>query len=282
MENRHFLVFPGGKSKALTLSYDDAVDTDIDMIRLMEKYGIKCTFNINAGMFNKEGAVRPEQVLHFRLSKSKVKETYDHPLCEVATHTYTHPHLVDVPESVLMKEILEDRLVLEEMFGGVIRGHAYPFGDYNDTVVDIWQKSGIVYGRTVKATHGFDLPTDWMRWNATCRHKDPMLMELTDRFVNEAVGDFEHGHLFYVWGHTYEFRVDDNWNLIEEFFEKVSNNEDIWYATNIEIYEYVSAWRGLVYSADGTTAYNPAATDVWVKTAGKVVAVPAGKTVCLV
>ena len=40
MDIRTFLAFPGGKNKVFTLSYDDAVDTDIQMIELMEKYGI--------------------------------------------------------------------------------------------------------------------------------------------------------------------------------------------------------------------------------------------------
>lgn len=281
MDIRTFLVFPGGKNKAFTLSYDDAVDTDIQMIELMEKYGIKGTFNLNAGMFNKEGTVRPESVMHFRLPKSQVETLYKNPLCEVATHTYTHPHLKGLPESVLMKEIVDDRLALEEMFGGVVRGHAYPFGDCNDTIVDVWKKAGIVYARCTQAHQTFQLPTDWLRWQGTCRHRDPQFEELSDKFIKEEVKPDEHGWLFYVWGHTYEFRIDDNWDLIERVFEKVAGNDDVWYATNMEIYEYVNAWRSLVYSADGKCAYNPTAIDVWVKAAGKTVAVPAGKTICL-
>ena len=41
--------FPGGKPKALTLSYDDGVEQDVKLIEIAEKYGIKGTFNINSG-----------------------------------------------------------------------------------------------------------------------------------------------------------------------------------------------------------------------------------------
>ena len=36
------LLFPNGKEKALTLSYDDGVDTDVRFIELLEKFKIKC------------------------------------------------------------------------------------------------------------------------------------------------------------------------------------------------------------------------------------------------
>ena len=44
------LLFPGGKRKALTLSYDDGVEQDITLMGILDKYGIKCTFNLNSGL----------------------------------------------------------------------------------------------------------------------------------------------------------------------------------------------------------------------------------------
>ena len=44
---RRFLRFPGFKLKALTLSYDDGVRQDKRFISILNKHGIKCTFNIN-------------------------------------------------------------------------------------------------------------------------------------------------------------------------------------------------------------------------------------------
>ena len=48
-----------GKKKAVTFSYDDGVEQDIRLIRLFDKYELKCTFNLNSGMFGVKGdAVR--------------------------------------------------------------------------------------------------------------------------------------------------------------------------------------------------------------------------------
>mgnify|MGYP000794294821 CR=1 FL=1 len=47
--------FPGGKKKALTLSYDDGVEQDIRLIDIMKANGLKGTFNLNSGLYAKEG-----------------------------------------------------------------------------------------------------------------------------------------------------------------------------------------------------------------------------------
>ena len=260
------VAFPGGKDKALTMSYDDGVDTDMRLIEWMEKVGAKCTFNLNSGLFAAETAVRAEDQVHFRLPKSRVATLYRHPLCEVATHGSIHPFYHKLPTSSILCDILDDRRALEELFGRIIRGHAYPYGAFNDTVIEALQQAGIVYARTTGAHRSFILPQDWLRWDPTCHHNNPQLPELTERFVTQKVGRDEDGWLFYLWGHTYEFRKDNNWNIMKTFLETVSQGKDIWFATNIEVYEYLTAWRSLVTSADGRILYNPTATDVWIKT----------------
>ena len=55
MNKYEFLRFPEFKLKALTLSYDDGVVFDEKLISILDKYGLKCTFNINSGLFDLEG-----------------------------------------------------------------------------------------------------------------------------------------------------------------------------------------------------------------------------------
>ncbi len=272
------LLYPEGKEKALTLSYDDGVDTDIHFIELLEKYNIKCTFNINAGLFTREGAKRQEGQIHFRLPKSEILKLYDNPLCEVATHGYSHPRFQLLPTAQCVTEIIDDRKELERMFGKIIRGHAYPFGTYNDKTIEVLDNAGIVYARTVMSTYNFLLPENWLTLHPTCHHDSAKLPELTEKFLEGEVGESD-GWLFYIWGHTYEFRRDNNWYKIEEFFEKVAYNDNIWYATNIEVYDYVSAYKRLVYSLDANIIHNPSSIDVWIRLNGETVHIPAGKTV---
>ena len=48
------LVFPGGKGKACTFSYDDGVVQDRRLAELLRRYGMKCTFNLDGGYLQGE------------------------------------------------------------------------------------------------------------------------------------------------------------------------------------------------------------------------------------
>ena len=61
----------------------------------------------------------------------------------------------------------------------------------------------------------------------------------------------------------YEFDNNDNWDHLEEICKAISGKEDIWYATNMEICEYVKAYESLSYSADGKLIYNPTLFTIW-------------------
>ena len=85
--------------------------------------------------------------------------------------------------------------------------------------------------------------------------------------------------VFYLWGHSYEFDGGNNWEIIEEFAKFMGGREDIWYATNGEIYEYVQAYDRLEFSADGGYIHNPSAIDIYLCYFKKNYVIPAGQTV---
>lgn len=261
-----WLRFPGGKPKALTLSYDDGVEQDVRLMALMKKHGLKGTFNLNSGLFAPEGTVYPAGTIHRRMSLSQALDLYKDSGMEVAVHGLTHPFLEQLTPAECTREVIADRENLEREFGGIVRGMAYPYGTFSDTVVECLKACGIVYSRTVISSDSFALPTDWLRLEATCHHDDPRLMELAARFVEETPDKTPWNRkpwMFYLWGHSYEFEANGNWDLIEKFAEYTAGKDDIWYATNLEIYDYIEAWHRLVVSADGTRIYNPTAYTLW-------------------
>ena len=269
--------FPGGLPKALTLSYDDGVEQDEQLIAIVEKYGLKGTFNINSGCFPPEDVSYAPGTIHRRMPLTRLKEVYAKSSWEIAAHAFTHASLVGLPPNIATEEVLRDRKELEDAFGTVVRGFAYPFGAFDDRSVGILKNCGICYARTVQSTHDFHLPQDWLRLPATCHHNDPELMNLADRFV--SIKNWWDPMLFYLWGHSYEFEALGNWNVIEAFAEKVSGKPDIWYATNIEIYDYCEAFSRLVFNTVMNVCVNPSARDLWFAYGEKEVHVPAGGTV---
>ncbi len=274
----HFLRFPGGKPKAITLSYDDGMSQDIKLVELMKKYGFKGTFNLNAGAIPPEGYVPKADKYPPRLYASTYKKIFTPDIAEVACHGYTHIPPGMVPSAVFAGETINDREALEEIFGGIIRGYAYPCGVYTDEAVEILKNAGICYARTTVSTERFDLPKDWLRLPATCHHNNPRLMELAEQFDTPVKRD---ARLFYLWGHSYEFDDDNNWDVIEEFFRRLGGKDDIWYATNIEVYDYVRAFERLEFSVDNMRVYNPSAADVWIGLNEELIHIPAGSTVNL-
>ena len=67
------------KRKAITFSYDDAVTQDIRLIELLNKYGLKCTFNINSELLGKDNMLIREgqRVSHYKIAREKVREVYE-------------------------------------------------------------------------------------------------------------------------------------------------------------------------------------------------------------
>ena len=268
--------FPGGLSRALTLSFDDGVDQDERLLEIMARHGLKGTFNLNGGLLADHETAYPAGQIHRRISRAKALKLYGDSGQEVALHSATHPHLEQLPAGMAAQEIASDRLALEGLFGRIIRGMAYPYGTYNDEVMDVLRANGVAYSRTVESSHAFAIPRDWLRLRPTCHHDDPMLMTLLEQFL--APNDREEPRLFYVWGHSYEFEQYCNWPVIEEFALAAGRRKDVWYATNIDVYDYVWAFLKLRASCDGRMLHNPTATVLWLTADGQEIILAPGET----
>jgi len=266
-------LFPGGNKKVFTLSYDDGVEFDKRLVAIFNKYNLKCTFNLNSGYQSEDNFWINKGVKIRRINKNEIYELYKGH--EVAIHSLTHPHLEDIPKELIIEEILQDKKNLEEIFKYPIRGMAYPFGTYNKTVLEVLNTLGVEYSRTVKQHENFSLPESFLEWNPTCHHSNPKLMELTNKFIENK---FDALSLFYVWGHSYEFEVDKNWKVMEEFCERISNKKDIWYATNIEIVDYLKALNAMKFSSTFSMVYNPSALPVWIEVNKIAVKIEPGET----
>ena len=198
---------------------------------------------------------------------------------EVALHGARHVYLTKVPLAEAANEIVQNRVYLENRFKRIVRGLAYAYSGYNDEIVSLLKKLGVIYARTTESTHTFDIPEDFLRWNPTCHHGDKELETLTEKFLTGSPeNDYKHREpwLFYIWGHSYEFDDDNNWEIIENLAKKVSGRSDIWYATNAEICEYCNAFNSLVWSIDGERVKNPSYMPVFVELRGRVYEIPAG------
>ena len=249
--------FPNWKSKAVTLSYDDAVIYDERLIEMMKKYGLKGTFNVNGGLMDEKN--------YLRMSEAQAVALYENSGMEVAMHGFEHAFLAGSTGADILKEYFEDKIKLEKTFGRIMRGGAYAFGVCNDQIVNVLKALGVSYFRTTTPSNSFEIPSDWLRLQPTSRHAAENLFPLLDEFLAAAPDKHYNAKplLFYLWGHSYEFNDQNNWEIIQRFGEKVADKEEIWHATNVEIYDYVQAYENLIYSAAGDKILNNSAVDVY-------------------
>lgn len=230
-----------GKLKAITFSFDDGVLQDIRMIELLDKYGLKATFNLNSGLFGGRNILRFERerahVVHrYIIAREDVKDIYaGH---EVAGHTLTHANLTTLEDDdEIIRQVEQDRLNLSEIVGYEVLGMAYAGGGVNSNAhcAELIRKhTGIRYGRGLKPSHSFDFPQDLYRFapSASTDHLD-ILNETTDRFIQLRP---DKPQLFYIMGHTYCMDYEnDYWMRLEAIFEKLSGLDDVFYSTNKEI-----------------------------------------------
>ncbi|PYI52143.1 polysaccharide deacetylase family protein [Paenibacillus flagellatus] len=260
--------FPDGKKKAVTFSYDDGREQDRRLVAIFNRYGIRATFHLNSGKLGEDRYVREDEVESLYRGH------------EVSAHTVTHPFLTEVPAERIATELLEDRAKLESLVGYPVRGMSYPFGAFSPSVVSLLPALGIVYARTTISTQRLAaFPDDFLRWEATCHHKD-RLAERIEQLI--AAPEGRNMSLLYVWGHSYEFDNDGNWDMIERAAERLREHADtVWSATNIEYYDYVQALRRLQCTVNGDVVHNPSALPVWIRYGGKAVRIGGGETVRL-
>ena len=225
------------KMKAVTFSYDDGVSQDIRLVELLNKYGLKSTFNLNSqllaarGILNRNG----QRIAHYKVHPEDVRGIYEGH--EIAVHTLTHPNLTQLGDEEVIRQVETDRLNLSALAGYEVVGMAYPCGGVNndDRVAGLIKDcTGVQYARTITTNSSFDTQTNLYRFNPTAFHLDfDHLMKLGQEFVDLQTGT---PRIFYIWGHSYEMDFEpDYWCKLEAFFRLISGRNDIFYGTNKDV-----------------------------------------------
>ncbi len=241
--------------KYFTVSFDDGTEQDVRVIDLMRKYGIRGTFNLSSGLFGmREEAVSriaaetladgTQRLFKVRYSHNimpadQAKDVYADDGIEIAGHGRHHMHQADLSGAALYDEIAGDAARLSDIFGRDVRGHIFPYGEWNEECLEVMKASGLVYGRAATSGDpegGFAFSAERGIIKPTCRLTDVFAVSLLERFISTpcAEGDM----VFYFWGHSFELdygteAASDSW--LEELFKTAASAEDINFVTNGEL-----------------------------------------------
>lgn len=222
--------------KAVTFSYDDGVTQDIRLVEILNRYGLKATFNLNSELLGKDGCldILGKKISHYKLQPHEINEVYK--AHEIASHTLTHPDLTEMSAEDVIRQVERDRLNLSELSGVEVIGMAYPGKqpNYNSRIAQIIEDStGVKYARTTICSNDFSPQRDLYEFHPSVFHRDwERLYNLAEKFIELEP---KNENIFYIWGHSYEFDINDEWDDFEKFCKFISNRSDIFYGTNKEI-----------------------------------------------
>ncbi|MBQ2256293.1 MAG: polysaccharide deacetylase family protein [Clostridia bacterium] len=246
----------GKPKKFFTLSLDDGITQDLKVIEILKKYNVTCvSFNINTGLYGANWewvgpTIGDPTIPHLRFTEEELKTgIYDG--YEVLVHTMNHPSLkyYDKRPNQIKKEVGRDADNIEELTGVRPVGMAWPGGDteYTDKTIElVLENTDIRFARGTTSTYNFELPEYFMKWMPTCSAIDPQCLTLAQQFIDaECTEDM----LFYVWGHSYEFDLNNGkgYETFEQLVKMMSEAEDVYLVTNTEFYkiykDQIPSWK---------------------------------------
>lgn len=231
-------LYPGGKKKAFSITYDDGVYQDVRFVMLLNKYGLKGTFNLNSELMEQEFKWQHESGLWVkRLPGELALHLYDGH--EVASHTLTHPYMEGLSEEHIMYELGHDKWQLEQLFGRQVTGFAVPFDYFSDLIADCAKRLGFEYARCSEETYSYQPPEDYYHWAAGTYHVMPGFQGFVEGFFHTD----EELALCQIVGHSYDLDVGNMWDEMEDILRRAAEDGDVASMTNLELVRYLKAMR---------------------------------------
>ena len=256
--------YPGGKRKAFNITYDDGVLQDIRFVALLNRYGLKGTFNLNSELMEQAFSwTHPNGMEVKRLSREAVRHLYDGH--EIASHTLTHPYMSELPEWELMRQMGEDRRNLETLFDREVKGFAVPFSYYSDLIARCAENCGFEYARMSEFSGNYDPGSDWYYWKTGFYHIQPGLADFVAGFLNTE----RELAVCQIVGHSYDLDAEKLWGTMELICAAVSACEDVWSCTNLELVRYLKAMEQF----DGVNRSNQT---LWFEVDGRIISLLPG------
>ncbi|MDA3797821.1 MAG: polysaccharide deacetylase family protein [Kiritimatiellae bacterium] len=198
--------------------WDDGISADIRLTDILRRHSAKATFNINAGLHGDDrmGEWEHKGTKVIRMGWQEMKEALDGFV--IANHSLSHPHLEQLSYDKIIIELAEGRERLQQFFQQDVRGFAYPFGSYNEEVIEALRETGHIYARTCKNVENVFPPENPMEFHSNCHF-------LASDFLERYEKAKEFG-VFYFWGHSYEMISENMWVDFENNIKHISDDPE--------------------------------------------------------
>ena len=201
-------------AKYFLLSFDDGTVYDRQFVKLLNKYGIKGTFNLNSGLEDFVWYYEDRFPVRRQILSETVEQYRGH---EIASHSLHHHWLNSLTPPQISREIGEDCETLKKLFGLKEIGFGVPFTACDEREIRIIRKF-VRYIRLSEFADSFALPQD--------PYHIPIHALYNDADVREKIAAFAENDLeesvFVMAGHSYELEVLDHWEYMEALLQYIS------------------------------------------------------------
>lgn len=137
----------------LILTFDDGCESlYLNAFPLLKKYGIRAVVYVVVGSIGAKNIVWEQNdnkdPLNI-LSNEQIAEMADYGI-EIGSHLCNHVHLSQLSAADARQELSESKRLLENELGKQIYSVAYPFGSYDDKVLEMVEEADYRFGVTTK------------------------------------------------------------------------------------------------------------------------------------
>ena len=201
--------------KIFLLSFDDGTVYDRRFVELLNRYGIKGTFNLNSGLEDFVWHYGDKFPIHRQRLAETTAQYRGH---EIASHSLHHPWLNTLTPPQLSREVGEDCAALKTLFGLETIGFGVPFTACGEREIRIIRKF-VRYIRLSELSADFSLPADPYHIPIHGLYNDPDIREKLARFAASKLPV----SLFVMAGHSYELEVLGHWDHMEKLLQYIQS-----------------------------------------------------------
>ncbi|MCS7114326.1 MAG: polysaccharide deacetylase family protein [Nitrososphaerota archaeon] len=128
----------------VALFFDDGWKNHYDeAFPFLMKFGFKATFAIVSDYIGHDRGT-----FWARMNLTELKMLQESGM-EIASHTKTHPHMLNLTHEKLIDEIINSKKALTQL-GFKVKTFVYPHGEWNQTILEYVKEAGYACARTIK------------------------------------------------------------------------------------------------------------------------------------
>ena len=184
-------------------------------MRLLNKYGIKATFNLNSGLEDFVWYYEDRFPVRRQILSESVDLYRGH---EIASHSLHHHWLNTLTPPQLSREVGDDCAALKALFGLKEIGFGVPFTACGEREVNIIKKH-VRYIRLSEFSDSFAPPADPYHIPIHALYNQTDIREKIARFAESELPV----SLFVMAGHSYELEVLEHWEDMESLLQYIQS-----------------------------------------------------------